>query len=72
MICCRDYCGDPATPEDEARKYGEYGCDVPIPTFEKMLEYVNTEIKPDVIFWTGDVPPHDMWQYNTSYVQMYQ
>jgi len=45
---------------------------VPLATFEKMLDFVNAEIDPDVVFWTGDVPPHDMWNYNLSYVQAYQ
>jgi hypothetical protein len=36
-----------------------------------MNKFINEEVKPDVIFWTGDVPPHDMWNYNLEYVQKY-
>ena len=71
-MCCRAYGGYPTNQSEAAREYGEYGCDLPTQTFELMLEYVRDEIKPDVVFWTGDVPPHDMWNYNTEYVQTYQ
>ena len=71
ILCCRDYVGPPKSPEDAASLYGEYGCDLPTTTFELMLNYVNDEIKPDVVFWTGDAPPHDMWNYDTEYVQLY-
>ena len=27
-----------------------------------MGEYVNEHIKPDVIFWTGDTVPHNMFE----------
>jgi len=54
---------------------GAYGsvafCDIPISVLDKMTEKVN-ELKPDVLFWTGDVTPHDLWNYSQEYVEYYQ
>ena len=33
-----------------------------------MGDIINTEIKPDVVFWGGDVTPHDMNSYSYEYV----
>lgn len=59
ILGCRDYCGYPEDPALQAPRYGAYGCDLPLVTFELMNKFINDEVKPDVIFWTGDVPPHD-------------
>ena len=37
-----------------------------------MGELVNSKIKPALVFWTGDVVPHDQWTYSTEYVASYQ
>ena len=37
-----------------------------------MGEYINANIKPDIVFWTGDITPHDQWEYNLQYVTNYQ
>ena len=29
---------------------------------QKMLEFVRDEIKPDVMFWTGDMSAHSVWE----------
>lgn len=71
ILCCRASAGFPSDPSQQASPYGEYGCDVPMATFELMGDFINTQIKPDVLFWTGDIPPHDMWNYNLEYVQNY-
>ena len=36
-----------------------------------MGDYVKTEIKPDTILWTGDIPPHDQWNYSEDYIHEY-
>lgn len=36
-----------------------------------MGDYLRNEIKPDVIFWTGDTPPGGMYDYNEDYVKSY-
>jgi hypothetical protein len=37
-----------------------------------MGDFIRDEVKPDTIFWTGDVPPHDQWKYSEEYQQTYQ
>jgi len=36
-----------------------------------MGDYIKSEIKPDMIAWTGDIAPHDMWNYDLDYVMGY-
>ena len=33
-----------------------------------MLEYVKSEIKPDIFFWTGDNSAHNVWENNNDEV----
>ena len=40
-------------------------CDIPVETFQSMLDHVVAEDLPDMIFWTGDNTPHDV-QSNTA------
>jgi len=58
-MCCRKRNG---YPDDPAKRAGPYGslaaCDVPVSMLYKLGDKIN-ELKPDVLFWTGDVPPHD-------------
>jgi len=34
---------------------------LPVRTLELFTNYVNKEIKPDFVLWTGDNAPHDTW-----------
>ena len=34
-------------------------CDIPLITVNQTLEYIRTELKPDMVVWTGDNSPHD-------------
>ncbi|EGG23426.1 sphingomyelinase [Cavenderia fasciculata] len=56
-LCCRDGTGD-------AGFYGHYQCDIPLVTvktmFERIVELTQT-LPIDLILWTGDSPPHDVW-----------
>ena len=72
ILGCRSYCGYPSDPALKASPYGAYGCDLPMATFELMNKFINEEINPDAIFWTGDIVPHDQWNYNQEYVERYQ
>ena len=36
-------------------------CDIPMRTYKNALEFIKEHIKPDVIFWTGDIPAHNDW-----------
>lgn len=61
--------------KDPKKAAGVYGtvsnCDVPVALLDKMTEKIN-ELAPDTLFWTGDVVPHDIWNYSQEYVEMYQ
>jgi len=67
ILCCREEAGWPI--EDGDIPAGEWGgmdrCDIPPKTYQSMLDYIVHEIKPDIIFWTGDNSAHDIWK-NTS------
>jgi sphingomyelin phosphodiesterase len=42
-----------------AREWGEYTCDLPEKTVDNLLDYIINEVKPDIVFWTGDNSPHN-------------
>jgi predicted MPP superfamily phosphohydrolase len=44
-----------------ANKWGDYNCDTPSSTLESMLAYVRDVVKPDIVIWTGDSVPHNIW-----------
>ncbi|XP_034650658.1 sphingomyelin phosphodiesterase isoform X1 [Drosophila subobscura] len=62
-LCCRLSSGRPATPNAAAGKWGDYRkCDTPKRTVDHMLAHIaETHKDIDYILWTGDLPPHDVW-----------
>ncbi|KAL6076104.1 Sphingomyelin phosphodiesterase [Balamuthia mandrillaris] len=60
-LCCREVYG-----EGTAREWGEYNCDIPESLFTQMLATINSSmsLELDFIIWTGDNPPHDIWNEN--------
>lgn len=54
-VCCQAKYG----PGD-SRHYGTYQCNIPQRTMELFFEGVN-QLDPDIILFTGDIPPHTMW-----------
>lgn len=71
IICCRADVGFPTDPTRQARPTGEYHCDLPYHTIELMGDFINTEIKPDTVVWTGDITAHDIWKYTLEEVEAY-
>lgn len=63
-LCCRSDSGPPSKPSEAAAKWGDFNCDLPVPTMQKMLDYMKNELKPDAIFWTGDTIPHNLETLN--------
>lgn len=64
-VCCRKEDGVPANPADAAPPFGHFNCDTPEITAESAFEYVSNlpeDEKPDMIVWTGDNTPHDVWE----------
>ncbi|XP_037036162.1 sphingomyelin phosphodiesterase isoform X3 [Bradysia coprophila] len=62
-LCCRLTNGRPLTPNNAAGKWGDYRkCDTPKRTVDHMLDHIaDTHADIDYILWTGDLPPHDVW-----------
>jgi len=63
-VCCRNGTGT-------AGRWGDYNCDLPIPTFEAALQQLQ-ELQPDFVIITGDMPPHDIWEQTDVYNMKYQ
>eukprot|EP00731_Ephydatia_muelleri_P015723 Em0009g147a len=60
---------DPDYSEGSAGHYGDYNCDLPITTLELLADTIKAlDPQPDVIVYTGDNPPHDIWNetYNSQ------
>lgn len=64
FLCCRVENGFPSDPTRKAGAFGAYQCDLPPSMLDSMLEFVKTEVKPDLFFWTGDNSPHNVWENN--------
>ncbi|KOC60419.1 Sphingomyelin phosphodiesterase, partial [Habropoda laboriosa] len=62
-LCCRLTNGAPQSSASAAGRWGDYRkCDTPKRTVEHMLKHiVDTHSDIDYILWTGDLPPHDVW-----------
>lgn len=62
-LCCRLTSGRPASPGAGAGKWGDYRkCDTPKRTIDHMMQHISsTHQDIDYIIWTGDLPPHDVW-----------
>lgn len=72
VLCCRKENGFPTDVKDQAGLYGSVSfCDTPEITVKLMADKIN-ELAPDAVFWTGDVPPHDQWNYSQPYEERYQ
>ncbi|CAG0890356.1 unnamed protein product [Cyprideis torosa] len=62
--CCQSVNGPANDSASAAGKWGDYrDCDTPRITVENMLQHAR-EQHPDIdlIIWTGDLPPHDIWK----------
>lgn len=71
VLCCRAENGKAKDPSKAAGVYGTVSnCDAPVALLDKMTEKIN-ELAPDTLFWTGDVVPHDVWNYSQEHVEMY-
>ncbi|XP_068626319.1 sphingomyelin phosphodiesterase [Battus philenor] len=62
-LCCRASSGPARTPSGGAGRWGDYRkCDTPKRTIDHMLKHIaDTHPDIDYILWTGDLPPHDVW-----------
>lgn len=61
-LCCRKSMKK-ITNDRRAGFWGDYrDCDLPLRTLEETLKFINkTHRDIDYVIWTGDIPPHDIW-----------
>ncbi|CAL4087129.1 unnamed protein product, partial [Meganyctiphanes norvegica] len=66
--CCREEWGMPTEPEDIiAGEWGAYSnCDTPLKTVDNVLQEAAKQ-QPDIIYVTGDLPPHNVWEQNHEF-----
>ncbi|XP_077403403.1 sphingomyelin phosphodiesterase [Vanacampus margaritifer] len=61
-LCCRNDSGTLKWRRREAGYWGTYSkCDLPLRTVENLLENVARAGPWDWIYWTGDIPAHNVW-----------
>jgi len=62
-ICCMTSSGTNENPNDTAKYWGDYRCDLPFWTFKATLDHIKETHGEDFdyIMLTGDYPAHDVW-----------
>lgn len=61
-LCCRKDSGSPSWRQREAGYWGTYSkCDLPLRTVENLLENIAKAGPWDWVYWTGDIPAHNVW-----------
>lgn len=60
IVCCRP---NDVKGSRVAGRFGDYTCDLSPEAALSMLQFIAYELPAmDLILWTGDNPPHDMWE----------
>ncbi|XP_061658323.1 sphingomyelin phosphodiesterase isoform X2 [Syngnathoides biaculeatus] len=61
-LCCRNDSYSPSRRRQEAGYWGTYSkCDLPLRTVENLLENIARAGPWDWVYWTGDIPAHNVW-----------
>ncbi|XP_061106332.1 sphingomyelin phosphodiesterase [Conger conger] len=61
-LCCREQSRHPPWLHRAAGFWGTYSkCDLPLRTVENMLQNVALAGPWDRVYWTGDIPAHNVW-----------
>ncbi|XP_077155095.1 sphingomyelin phosphodiesterase isoform X1 [Ranitomeya variabilis] len=60
-LCCRNQSSSGG--HNPAGYWGEYStCDLPLHTIESLLQHVASNGPFDRVYWTGDIPAHNVWE----------
>ena len=52
----------PLVLKSPIHRWGDFRkCDTPLRTIEAMYKHIAAHHTVDLIYWTGDLPPHDIW-----------
>lgn len=63
--CCRNAFGVAGPGVPAAGHWGSLAyCDIPLHTLEDLLSQAAEMTTPDLVYITGDLPPHDVWAQN--------
>ncbi|XP_053564816.1 sphingomyelin phosphodiesterase [Bombina bombina] len=63
-LCCR---GPPTAGKQGAGYWGDYSrCDLPLHTITSLLQHVSNHGPFDRVYWTGDIPAHNIWEQTRS------
>jgi hypothetical protein len=46
-------------------------CDLPFLVVEEMGKFINNEVRPDTVVYTGDTSPHDSFWYDLKFSMNY-
>lgn len=67
-LCCRADDGPPKKGTAGAGKWGDYrSCDIPPRTLDNLFQHLQSiQNKFDFIYWTGDLPPHNIWNQSRT------
>ncbi|ELU13803.1 hypothetical protein CAPTEDRAFT_222101 [Capitella teleta] len=65
FVCCLDKWDDENT-SGSAGAHGDFKCNIPQSTLNMFLDTLREEISPDFAIYTGDSPPHTMWDEDES------
>lgn len=63
-LCCRSGTGS-------AGKWGSPLCDLPVGTLDAAIGSLSNHTDIDFVIWTGDSPPHNVWNQSQSYQLSY-
>ena len=65
-LCCHVASGYPKHDDDlAAGEWGGIKCDIPVKTYQSMLDHMVENNLPDLLFLTGDFASHEVWD-NTA------
>ncbi|XP_075707385.1 sphingomyelin phosphodiesterase [Rhinoderma darwinii] len=60
-LCCRNHSSSGGL--HPSGYWGEYStCDLPLHTIESLLQHVATSGAYERVYWTGDIPAHNVWE----------
>ncbi|XP_066444653.1 sphingomyelin phosphodiesterase [Eleutherodactylus coqui] len=60
-LCCRNHSSSGG--HNPSGYWGAYSnCDLPLHTIESLLQHVATNASFDRVYWTGDIPAHNVWE----------
>uniref|UniRef100_A0A8C8S0S8 Sphingomyelin phosphodiesterase n=1 Tax=Pelusios castaneus TaxID=367368 RepID=A0A8C8S0S8_9SAUR len=65
-LCCRGGRAQ-GPPHTGAGYWGEYSkCDLPLHTIENLLQHLARAPPFQLVYWTGDLPAHNVWQQSRA------